>query len=216
MRAGTQKLGTMQPAKLGTMQPAQQSRLPTMQPSQAKPPTMREFTPGTRPVQPMQSKPPTTPEFTPGTRPLQPMQSKPPTRPEFTPGNRPEGKLPTMQDSPFAKLPTMQPTAQKLSTMTPGSLRPTIPREDGPVPNPPAVIPGQKLGTLSPGSLRPTIPRDDDAPPPSHRAPTGMRPRAASFIFDEDLPPARRKQDSGVAIEEVAAESDRIADKRRE
>ena len=65
------------------------------------------------------------------------------------------------------------------------------------------------------------IPREDGDAPQSQRAtitrgtPGAMRPRAASFVFDEELPPVRPKQESGVAVEE-RVESTRIADKRRE
>jgi serine/threonine-protein kinase len=102
---------------------------------------------------------------------------------------------------------------------TPGQMRPVgsapIPREDGAIPP----VERSERGERGERAVPATIPRED-APPQSQRAPMlrpgTMRPRAASFVFDEDSVPQRPKQQSGVAIEEAVDQNRSIADKRRE
>ncbi len=93
---------------------------------------------------------------------------------------------------------------------------------------PQALPPPRATAPSGPGSIFPqprpaAIPREEEDAPKSQRATItrdtdkagAMRPRAGSFIFDEEAPPVRPKQESGVAVEE-RVEPTRIADKRRE
>ncbi len=161
-----------------------------------------------------------------GPRPPPPMMSSGPSKVTPQPP-RQESRAPSRspQVSQQSRAPQKLPPA---ATWPPASVPNRDSRSDDYVPPPVQKMPApQKPPQTTPAQAEPPprataqqpIPREDDDAPKSQRATitrgTPMRPRAGSFVFDEEAPPMRPKQESGVAVEE-RVETTRIADKRRE